>query len=90
MNLMMHGVEYRNMTLKNADSLELDWPDGPDSQGIDRPRMFDAVVENPPYSAHWDNNDNKLKDPRFKPYGALAPKTKADYSFLLHGLYHLK
>ena len=90
MNLMMHDVEYQNMTLKNADSLELDWPDGPDSQGIDHPRMFDAVVENPPYSAHWDNNENKLKDPRFKPYGALAPKTKADYSFLLHGLYHLK
>lgn len=90
MNLMMHDVEYQNMTLKNADSLEMDWPDGPDSQGIDHPRMFNAVVENPPYSAHWDNNENKLKDPRFKPYGALAPKTKADYSFLLHGLYHLK
>ena len=90
MNLMMHGVEYQNMTLKNADSLELDWPDGPDAQGIDHPRMFNAVVENPPYSARWDNDKNKLKDPRFRPYGALAPKTKADYSFLLHGLYHLK
>nr|WP_321315080.1 type I restriction-modification system subunit M [uncultured Ligilactobacillus sp.] len=90
MNLMMHDVEYRNMTLKNADSLELDWPVGPDAQGIEHPIMFDAVVENPPYSARWDNNENKLKDSRFKPYGALAPKTKADYAFLLHGLYHLK
>lgn len=90
MNLMMHNVEYTNMTLKNADSLESDWPDGPDAQGIDHPRTFDAVVENPPYSARWDNDENKMKDPRFKPYGALAPKTKADYSFLLHGLYHLK
>lgn len=90
MNLMMHNVAYQNMTLKNADSLELDWPVGPDAQGIEHPIMFDAVVENPPYSARWDNNENKLKDSRFKPYGALAPKTKADYAFLLHGLYHLK
>ncbi|WP_099974002.1 type I restriction-modification system subunit M [Lactobacillus terrae] len=89
MNLMMHGVEYQNMTLNNGDTLESDWPDGPDDQGIDHPRSFDAVVANPPYSAHWDNNDNKLKDPRFKDYG-LAPGTKADFAFLLHGLYHLK
>jgi len=89
MNLMMHDVSYMNMDLRNADTLESDWPDGVDAQGIDHPRNFDMVVANPPYSAHWDNNDNKMKDPRFKDYGGLAPKTKADYSFLLHGLYHL-
>ena len=89
MNLMMHGVKYDRMTLKNADTLEQDWPDGLDAQGVDRPRSFDVVVANPPYSARWDNSDRKLKDPRFKEYG-LAPKTKADYAFLLHGLYHLK
>ena len=89
MNLMMHGVKYDRMTLRNADTLEQDWPDGLDAQGVDRPRNFDVVVANPPYSARWDNNDRKLKDPRFKEYG-LAPKTKADYAFLLHGLYHLK
>ncbi|MFT9452482.1 type I restriction-modification system subunit M [Liquorilactobacillus ghanensis] len=89
MNLMMHGVDYQNMTLSNADSLEQDWPDGLDQQGIDHPRQFDAIVENPPYSAHWDNQDSKLKDPRFKDYSGLAPKSKADYSFLLHGFYHL-
>ncbi|GBG04727.1 type I restriction-modification system subunit M [Lactobacillus rodentium] len=89
MNLMMHGVKYDGMTLKNADTLEQDWPDGLDAQGVDRPRSFDVVVANPPYSARWDNSDRKLKDPRFKDYG-LAPKTKADYAFLLHGLYHLK
>lgn len=88
MNLMMHGVPYDRMTLKNADTLEQDWPDGLDAQGVDRPRFFDVVVANPPYSARWDNSDRKLKDPRFKDYG-LAPKTKADYAFLLHGLYHL-
>lgn len=90
MNLMMHDVKYENMDLRNADTLESDWPDGVDDQGVDHPRSFDMVVANPPYSAHWDNNDKKLKDPRFKEYGALAPKTKADYAFLLHGLYHLK
>ncbi len=90
MNLMMHGVRYQNMELRNADTLEMDWPDGVDEKGIDHPHSFDMVVANPPYSARWDNNPNKLKDPRFKEYGALAPKTKADYAFLLHGLYHLK
>ena len=77
------------MTMHNADTLETDWPDGPDAQGIDRPRMFDAVVANPPYSANWDNNERKLKDPRFSDYGKLAPKSKADYAFVLHSLYHL-
>ena len=89
MNLMMHGVSFNNMTLSNADTLETDWPDGPDEKGIDRPRSFDAVVANPPYSAHWDNSETKLKDPRFSEYGKLAPKTKADYAFILHSLYHL-
>ncbi|MCO6434806.1 type I restriction-modification system subunit M, partial [Nitrosomonas nitrosa] len=89
MNLMMHGVSYNNMTLSNADTLESDWPDGKDAKGIDRPRSFDAVVANPPYSAHWDNNETKLKDPRFQNYGKLAPRTKADYAFILHSLYHL-
>ncbi len=90
MNLMMHGVSFNNMILSNADTLESDWPDGPDEKGIDRPRTFDAVVANPPYSAHWDNNETKLKDSRFSEYGKLAPKTKADYAFILHSLYHLE
>jgi type I restriction enzyme M protein len=89
MNLMMHGVSFNNITLSNADTLESDWPDGPDAQGIDNPRSFDAVVANPPYSAHWDNSETKLKDPRFREYGKLAPRTKADYAFILHSLYHL-
>lgn len=90
MNLMMNNVPYDRMNLRNADTLEDDWPDGVDAQGVDHPRDFDVVVANPPYSEHWDNNERKMKDPRFKDYGALAPKTKADYAFLLHGLYHLK
>lgn len=53
MNLLMHNVIYQDVHLNNADTLGRDWPDGPDSQGVDHPRMFDAVVENPPYSAKW-------------------------------------
>lgn len=90
MNLMMHGVSFANMTLSNADTLESDWPDGVDASGIDRPRSFDAVVANPPYSANWDNDDRKLKDARFAEYGKLAPKSKADFAFILHSIYHLK
>ncbi|AQS05034.1 type I restriction-modification system subunit M [Clostridium beijerinckii] len=89
MNLMMHGVSYNNMVLNNADTLESDWPDGPDAKGIDHPRSFDAVVANPPYSAKWDNDETKLKDPRFGEYGKLAPASKADYAFILHSIYHL-
>lgn len=89
MNLMMHDVSYNNITLNNADTLESDWPDGPDEKGIDHPHSFDAVVANPPYSAKWDNDETKLKDPRFSEYGKLAPASKADYAFILHSIYHL-
>lgn len=88
MNLMMHGVDYQNMDLRNGDTLEDDWPSR-QINGVSTPVTFDAVVANPPYSAKWDNSDSKMKDPRFKDYGKLAPKSKADYAFVLHGLYHL-
>lgn len=83
MNLMLHGVHYEDIYVRNGDTLDADWP-------TTEPYQFDAVVMNPPYSAHWDNNEKRLSDPRFRDYGALAPKSKADYAFLLHGLYHLK
>jgi len=89
MNLMMREVKFDNMDLRNADTLDSDWPDGEDEYGIDRPRSVDFVVMNPPYSAKWDNDEKKLKDPRWSDYGRLAPASKADYAFLLHGLYHL-
>ena len=89
MNLMMHGVSFNNMNLNNADTLEADWPDGPDEKGIDQPRSFDAVVANPPYSAKWDNRKTKLKDARFNEYGKLAPASEADFAFVLHSIYHL-
>lgn len=83
MNLMLHGVSYEDIYARNGDTLDADWP-------TEEPYQFDAVAMNPPYSAHWDNNEARLSDPRFRDYGKLAPKTKADYAFLLHGLYHLK
>lgn len=83
MNLMLHGVSYEDMDLRNGDTLDKDWP-------VEEPYQFDAVVMNPPYSAHWDNSSERLSDPRFRDYGVLPPKSKADYAFLLHGLYHLK
>lgn len=90
MNLMMHNVDYQHMKLRNADTLEADWPLLTDKSGIQEAQSFDMVVANPPYSANWDNRDEKLKDPRFRDFGALAPKSKADLAFVLHGLYHLK
>src|SRR5699024_1186171 len=51
---------------------------------------FDSVLMNPPYSAKWSSDKTFLDDSRFNRYGRLAPKSKADFSFLLHGYYHLK
>ncbi|MBC1499286.1 type I restriction-modification system subunit M [Listeria weihenstephanensis] len=87
MNLMMHGVEYNDININHADTLESDWPDGV-VDGKDTPRMFDAVMANPPYSAYWNNKDRE-DDSRWREYG-IAPRTKADYGFLLHCLYHLE
>lgn len=82
MNLILHNVEQSQMRLRNGDTLDEDWPS-------DEPYLFNAVVMNPPYSANWSADDKFLSDPRFERYGKLAPKSKADFSFLLHGFYHL-
>lgn len=83
MNLILHGVDREQMRLNNGDTLDADWP-------TDEPFLFNAVVMNPPYSANWSAADKFLSDPRFERYGKLAPKSKADFAFLLHGYYHLK
>lgn len=90
MNLIMRGIEPDNIVTRNADTLEDDWPyfDENDHVGTYHPLYVDAVVSNPPYSQSWESAD-KENDPRYTDYG-LAPKTKADYAFLLHDLYHLK
>lgn len=89
MNLMMHGVNYRNMELRCANTLDADWPFD-EKDGIQIPVKFDAVVANPPYSQNWDiKSVDREKDTRFKGFG-IAPASKADYAFVLHGLYHLE
>lgn len=90
MNLIMRGIIPSNIFTRNGDTLEDDWPyfDDSDPEGTYNPLFVDAVVSNPPYSQNWDPADRDT-DPRYKEYG-LAPKSKADYAFLLHDLYHLK
>ncbi len=90
MNLVMRGILIDNIVTRNGDTLENDWPyfDENDPVGSYDPLYVDAVVSNPPYSQKWDPSSRET-DPRFAAFG-LAPKSKADYAFLLHELYHLK
>lgn len=83
MNMFLHGIVPENQILHNGDTLDGDWPTGEETS-------FDMVLMNPPYSAKWSAASGFLQDERFGDYGVLAPKSKADYAFLLHGLYHLK
>lgn len=83
MNMFLHGISPDCQKLRNGDTLDGDWPTGEDTD-------FNMVLMNPPYSAKWSAAAGFLQDERFSDYGVLAPKSKADYAFLLHGLYHLK
>lgn len=90
MNLVMRGILPDNIVARNGDTLEDDWPWFDTDENKDEtydPLFVDAVVSNPPYSQSWDSEDKEL-DPRFR-FG-VAPKSKADYAFLLHDLYHLR
>ena len=89
MNLVMRGIKPANINVRNGDTLEDDWPFFEENKKDSTYEIVrvDAVVSNPPYSQKWDPKDKEF-DPRFKNYG-VAPKTKADYAFLLHDLYHL-
>ena len=86
MNLVMRGIKPDNINTRCADSLDEDWP--VQTADMSKPLYVDAVVSNPPYSQHWNPTDADL-DARFKEYG-VAPKSKADYAFLLHELHHIK
>jgi type I restriction enzyme M protein len=84
MNMFLHRVLPENQHLRNGDTLDADWP-------TDEETEFDCVTMNPPYSANWSAAEGFKQDERFMDYGGkLAPKSKADYAFLLHGFYHLK
>ena len=80
MNMILHGVHYRNFDLKQEDTLE-----HPQHEG----RLFEAIVANPPFSAKWSARPLFLQDDRFAQYGRLAPGSKADYAFVTHMLAHL-
>ncbi|MFA0025628.1 type I restriction-modification system subunit M, partial [Vibrio sp. 10N.261.49.A5] len=80
MNMLMHGVRYDKFDIKNDDTLE---------HPMHTDKRFDAVVANPPFSANWSASDLHLNDERFADYGKLAPKTKADFAFVLHMVHQL-
>ncbi|PHO10212.1 type I restriction-modification system subunit M [Malaciobacter canalis] len=80
MNMIMHDVHYRKFDLKQEDTLER-----PQHENM----KFEAIVANPPFSAHWSANSLHLSDDRFSQYGKLAPKTKADFAFVQHMIHHL-
>ena len=81
MNMILHGVKYGDFDIKQGDSLEY-----PQHINI----KFEAIVANPPFSANWSSDKSFLDDERFSAYGKLAPKSKADYAFVQHMIYHLE
>ena len=82
MNMILHDVHFREFDIQQEDTLE-------NPQHLDK--RFEAVVANPPFSAHWKSDTNPLNntDERFSQYGRLAPKTKADYAFVTHMVHQL-
>ena len=79
-NMFLHDIDYDKFDIALGDTLTepQHWDDEP----------FEVIVSNPPYSIHWDGDDNPLliNDPRFSPAGVLAPKSKADMAFIMHSL----
>lgn len=80
MNMILHGVSYRNFHIAQDDTLE-------HPQHLDL--RAEAIVANPPFSAKWTSSPSLLQDERFAEYGKLAPANKADFAFIQHMLYHL-
>ncbi len=87
MNMLLHGMKDTEFEIFHGDTLENHWNilnQMNPSKKID----FDAIVANPPFSLRWEPNDTLAEDFRFKSYG-LAPKSAADFAFLLHGFHFL-
>jgi len=87
MNMLLHGLHDSEFEIFHGDTLTNDWPLLKESNPV-KPVTFDAVVANPPFSLKWEPDDEASKDPRFKKYG-VAPKSAADFAFLLHGFNYL-
>lgn len=81
MNMMLHNIRFQNFELINVDTLEND--------DKFRDLRFDIQVANPPYSAKWSADPKFLEDERYSDYGKLAPKSKADFAFVQHMIYHM-
>lgn len=83
MNMFLHNVNYDKFNIQLGNTLT------EPHFGDDKP--FDAIVSNPPYSVKWIGSDDPtlINDERFAPAGVLAPKSKADFAFVLHALSYL-
>lgn len=90
MNLVMRDILPDNIVVRCGDTLADDWPffEENNKEATYDPVYVDACISNPPYSQPW-SPENHQHDIRFNEYG-IAPKSKADYAFLLHDLYHLR
>lgn len=87
MNMLLHGVKDSEFEIFHGDTLLNDWDVLREQNPLKKP-VFDAVVANPPFSYRWEPTDALGDDVRFKNYG-LAPKSAADFAFLLHGFHFL-
>lgn len=87
MNMLLHGMKDTEFEIFHGDTLENSWP-LLNEMNPSKKTEFDAVVANPPFSLRWEPNDTLAEDFRFKSYG-LAPKSAADFAFLLHGFHFL-
>ena len=88
MNMLLHGVKDTEFEIHHGDSLLNDW-DILNEMNPAKKMQFDAIVANPPFSYRWEPTEEMGKDFRFKNYG-LAPKSAADFAFLLHGFHFLR
>ncbi len=88
MNMLLHGVKDTEFEIHHGDSLLNDW-NILNEINPSKKIQFDAIVANPPFSYRWEPSEELAKDFRFKNYG-LAPKSAADFAFLLHGFHFLR
>ena len=87
MNMLLHGVKDTEFDIHHGDALKNDW-DLLNEPNPAKKQEFDAIVANPPFSYRWEPTEAMAEDFRFKSYG-LAPKSAADFAFLLHGFHFL-
>ena len=87
MNMLLHGLKDTEFEIHHGDTLLNDW-NILNEMNPAKKMQFDAIVANPPFSLRWEPNDALADDFRFKSYG-IAPKSAADFSFLLHGFHFL-